>query len=368
MTPTYPLPPINGALSWSGYSPPRYIPFSGKMDELRIYDRALSVAEITAVYNDYATGGTQPVTITCPSNLTVANDAGQCGANVSYPSATATGSPTPTITYSKESGSFFSVGTTTIIATATDGTGSNASCSFTVTVTGGVDTDNDAIADVCDPDDDGDLTPDASDCAPLDATKWQQASLYVDGDNDGYTNGQQLVCYGSTIPTGFKLNSLGSDCNDANPAVWQSASLYMDNDDDGYTNGQQTVCYGVSIPTGYKANSLGNDCNDSNPAIHPGATELCNDIDDDCDGSTDEGFINTVVSCPFTGSITRSLTTGCTYTINGNEFNATVSENCGPLGYTLTGATSGSGTTLASVQLNTGTTTVTWSATNANDQ
>lgn len=32
------------------------------------------------------------------------------------------------------------------------------------------------------------------------------------------------------------------------------------------------------------------DCNDGNPAIHPGAAELCDDVDNDCDGEVNEGI------------------------------------------------------------------------------
>ncbi len=74
-----------------------------------------------------------PPTISCPSNITVNNSPGICGATVTYPSATATGTPTPAVTYSHPSGSVFPVGTTTVTATATNICGT-ATCTFTVTV------------------------------------------------------------------------------------------------------------------------------------------------------------------------------------------------------------------------------------------
>ena len=35
------------------------------------------------------------------------------------------------------------------------------------------------------------------------------------------------------------------------------------------------------------------DCNDSDNTVHPGATEVCDGVDNDCDGQTDEGVLNT---------------------------------------------------------------------------
>ena len=35
------------------------------------------------------------------------------------------------------------------------------------------------------------------------------------------------------------------------------------------------------------------DCDDTNAAIHPGADELCDEVDNNCDGSTDEGVTTT---------------------------------------------------------------------------
>jgi hypothetical protein len=76
---------------------------------------------------------TGPPTLTCPANITTNTAPGLCGANVTYPPATAGGSPTPTVTYSQASGTFFPKGTTTVTATATNVCGTTT-CTFTITV------------------------------------------------------------------------------------------------------------------------------------------------------------------------------------------------------------------------------------------
>ncbi len=75
------------------------------------------------------------LSINCPQNITVNNDPNQCGANATYPPATASGGTPPiNINYSNASGSFFPIGTTTVTATATGAGNGIATCTFTVTV------------------------------------------------------------------------------------------------------------------------------------------------------------------------------------------------------------------------------------------
>ena len=52
-----------------------------------------------------------------------------------------------------------------------------------------------------------------------------------------------------------------------------------DNDGDGYGNPASNTCAHSEL-----------DCRDDNANIHPGKTELCNNVDDDCDNSVDETF------------------------------------------------------------------------------
>ena len=60
--------------------------------------------------------------------------------------------------------------------------------------------------------------------------------------------------------------------------------LYFDADGDGY-GVESLALEACGGPPGYV--SVPGDCDDISPAIHPGAEELCNALDDDCDGLID---------------------------------------------------------------------------------
>jgi hypothetical protein len=85
--------------------------------------------------------GNSPV-ITCPSNITMNNTAGQCDTVINY-SVTVTdtedGALTPTVTSGLASGASFPVGITEVFMSATDSDNNTVSCGFTVTV---VDNEN----------------------------------------------------------------------------------------------------------------------------------------------------------------------------------------------------------------------------------
>jgi choice-of-anchor B domain-containing protein len=76
---------------------------------------------------------TEAPIISCPDDITVSNDPGQCGAIISF-TATATDNCGASMSYQPASGSFFSVGTTIVTATATDSAGNTSTCTFGVTV------------------------------------------------------------------------------------------------------------------------------------------------------------------------------------------------------------------------------------------
>jgi hypothetical protein len=90
--------------------------------------------------------------------------------------------------------------------------------------------------------------------------------------------GREMIVWGGAPTT----STGGRYC--ACPA---GALVYPDADGDGYGNASVpgASCDG-SVPIGYVTD--GADCDDSDTSRHPGVIEVCNGIDEDCDGQVDE--------------------------------------------------------------------------------
>ncbi len=84
-------------------------------------------------------------------------------------------------------------------------------------------------------------------------------------------------------------DEVDQDCDEA---VDEGAlnTYYGDGDDDGYGD-DDTLVEGCTTPEG--ASDEGGDCDDENSTVYPGATEYCDEVDNDCNGETDEGVKGT---------------------------------------------------------------------------
>ena len=179
----------------------------------------------------------------------------------------------------------------------------------------GLDHDCDGLLGGDDPDTDSDsdghgLCDDPADCDDTDPDAWPGAAEtcadgadtdcdgsivdeFLDTDGDGRPDCDDPDADGDGLAA---ISEGGSDCDDTNAAVYPGADELcdgldgdcnagvpgdeLDGDGDGWVPCAPWV--GDGSVTG------GGDCDDGDAAVSPGAAELCDGLDQDCDGAIDE--------------------------------------------------------------------------------
>jgi hypothetical protein len=127
---------------------------------------------------------------------------------------------------------------------------------------------------------------------------------FADEDGDGY-GAPGTAVYACAAPEGYVANDL--DCDDRSVAINPGAAevcdgtdndcdgsadeglgsaWYVDWDADGYGDAKTEVRSCTSPGPTYVTNGL--DCDDTDDAISPAAQEICDALDNDCDGAIDE--------------------------------------------------------------------------------
>lgn len=138
-----------------------------------------------------------------------------------------------------------------------------------------------------------------------------ELTYYRDKDEDGFGNINDFLT-DTVKPEGYVIDS--SDCDDDNNTVYPGAkelidgidndcdgsidedqqyTFYKDADQDGFGNINDSLVAG-DAPEGYVKNNTDGD--DNNATVYPGAPELCDGLDNNCNGLVDDNTINAKIA------------------------------------------------------------------------
>ncbi len=120
----------------------------------------------------------------------------------------------------------------------------------------------------------------------------------LDEDGDGYFEISEALCpdgndcddTDATVnPAAEEVcDSVDHDCDTDPTNGLTTTPYYPDGDGDGYGAGESEPNCDAVAPEGYADND--EDCADNDALVNPDATEICNAVDDDCDGEIDAEF------------------------------------------------------------------------------